>query len=80
MRASVWITTEDGSLRLRALEPVPFAKESTIAPGEFTIDVDDSRRYQTMVGFGATLTDSSAWLIGTRLNAGQRAELMAEAL
>ena len=40
------------------------------------IAVDTSRRYQEMVGFGASLTDSSAWLIGTRLDPGQRDALM----
>ena len=34
--------------------------------------------YQTMVGFGAAVTDSSAWLIQNRLNAAQRATLLAQ--
>jgi O-glycosyl hydrolase len=41
-----------------------------------TITVDTRRRYQTISGFGASLTDSSAWLIGTRLDAGQRDAVM----
>jgi glucosylceramidase len=45
-------------------------------PDAVTIDVDDTQRFQTMVGFGAALTDSSAWLIGTRMSAEQRAELL----
>jgi hypothetical protein len=31
-----------------------------------------------MVGFGAAITDASAWLIQTRMNAVQRAALMLE--
>jgi glucosylceramidase len=42
------------------------------APAGPTITVDTRRRYQEMVGFGASLTDSSAWLIGTRLDRAQR--------
>src|SRR4051794_32800725 len=34
-----------------------------------TIAVEEGRRYQTMVGYGASFTDSSAWLVGTRLPA-----------
>ena len=35
-------------------------------------------RYQEMVGFGAAVTDSSAWNIATRLNADQRETLLRE--
>ncbi len=40
------------------------------------IRVDESATYQSMDGFGAAMTDSSAWLIGTRLAPGARAKLM----
>jgi glucosylceramidase len=73
---SVWVTTADGSRLLQAEPPIALVPEADIAPAEVTIDVDDSRRYQTMTGFGATLTDSSAWLIGTALTPEQRGDLM----
>jgi glucosylceramidase len=41
-----------------------------------TITVDDSVKYQQIDGFGASLTDSSAWLISQKLTAQQRHELL----
>ncbi|HKQ12632.1 MAG TPA: glycoside hydrolase family 30 beta sandwich domain-containing protein [Steroidobacteraceae bacterium] len=73
--AQVWVTTADQS-RLLAREPeVIFAAQAPLAT---RIDVDPERRYQEMVGFGAAITDSSAWLIEKRLSAAQRAALLAE--
>jgi glucosylceramidase len=53
----VWITTPDGAQRLAPADP------ATFTPGgsdQLTITVDPSRSYQTMRGFGASITDSSA--------------------
>ena len=73
--AQVWVTTADQS-RLLAHEPeLTFTARASLAT---RIDVDPQRRYQTMVGFGAAITDSSAWLIEKRLNAAQRAALLGE--
>jgi glucosylceramidase len=44
--------------------------------GKVTITVDSSRTFQTMEGFGAALTDSSAWLLGKGLLPLQRKELL----
>ncbi len=55
--AKVWVTTPDGTQRLAP------ATGATFRPGgsdQLTITVDPSRRYQTMRGFGASITDSSA--------------------
>ncbi len=41
-----------------------------------TIVVSDAAKYQQMDGFGASLTDSSAWLISQKLTAPQRRELL----
>src|SRR5690242_18245809 len=41
-----------------------------------TITVDTTRRYQEITGFGASFTDSSAWLVGTKLDAAQRDAVM----
>src|SRR4030095_9489698 len=73
--AQVWVTTADQS-RLLAREPeVAFAAQAPLAT---RIDVDPERRYQQMVGFGAAITDSSAWLIDKRLRAAPRAALLQE--
>lgn len=73
--AQVWVTTADQS-RLLAREPeVAFVAQAPLAT---RIEVDPGRRYQEMVGFGAAITDSSAWLIEKRLSAEQRAALLEE--
>jgi len=41
-----------------------------------TIDIDDTVKYQEMDGFGASLTESSAWLICNSLTQQQRQALM----
>ena len=46
------------------------------APAGPTITVDTTRRYQEITGFGASFTDSSAWLVGTKLDASQRDAVM----
>jgi glucosylceramidase len=53
----VWVTTPDGAQRLSPAAP------ATFTPGgsdQLTFTVDPSRSYQTMRGFGASITDSSA--------------------
>jgi O-glycosyl hydrolase len=42
------------------------------APTGPAITVDTRRKYQEMTGFGASFTDSSAWLVGTRLDSATR--------
>ena len=41
-----------------------------------TIAVDETRKYQQMDGFGASLTDSSAWLLSHKLTDPQRKEAL----
>jgi glucosylceramidase len=55
--ANVWVTTPDRHLQLSDQGTVPFV---TAKSDKLTITVDPSRAYQTMEGFGASLTDSSA--------------------
>jgi glucosylceramidase len=40
------------------------------------LDVDDRLHYQRILGFGAAITDSSAWLIGTQLTTGERQRVL----
>lgn len=74
-RIGVWITTSDGT---QALAPAPDATFSLSQPRGQTITVEPARRFQDIIGFGAAITDSSAWLIQHRLDAGQRAALLQE--
>jgi glucosylceramidase len=69
------VTTADRSQQLaRAADAVL----GRAAAGPATIEIDTARRYQTMIGFGAAITDASAWLIRSRMDGAQRAALMQE--
>jgi glucosylceramidase len=56
-QARVWVTTPDGTAKLADLGSVAFRRGGSAA---LTVTVDPSRSYQRMVGFGASITDSSA--------------------
>jgi glucosylceramidase len=43
-----------------------------------TLTLDSSKTYQQIEGFGASITDSSAWLLYNKLDTTQRKELMAK--
>jgi glucosylceramidase len=70
-----WVTTGD---QARLLTPERGAWFGRAAPTGVVIDVDPAVRYQQMAGFGAALTDASAYLIQSRMDERQRAALMAE--
>lgn len=70
---SVWETTADQSQLLAPQTGATFAPGSSSASQ--TITVDPSTTYQSMTGFGASLTDSSAWLID---NSPQRNTIMSK--
>lgn len=72
---SVWITTADHTRALAHSPPARFAGQASARP---QIVVDDTQRFQEIVGFGASLTDSSAWLIQHTLDARQRDALLEE--
>ena len=72
---SVWITTADHTRALAPSAPARFAGRASARP---QIVVDDTQRFQEIVGFGASLTDSSAWLIQHTLDARQRDALLEE--
>jgi glucosylceramidase len=55
--ARVWVTTPDGAERMHDRGSVAFTRGGSDA---LTISVDPSRDYQSMDGFGASITDSSA--------------------
>jgi glucosylceramidase len=73
-KASVWITNPSTKTYLSEQSPVTWKTGG--APSGSTITVDTTRKYQPMTGFGASFTDSSAWLVGTKLSADQRNALM----
>lgn len=69
-----WLTTGDRSRLLHREPDVRFG--AAVEPGMPVIAVDETQRFQTMVGFGASITDASAWLIQTKLTPAARDALM----
>ncbi|MFC4427796.1 glycoside hydrolase family 30 protein [Deinococcus navajonensis] len=72
--ARIWLTTPDGRQKLAPQTSVAFKSGMTAGTGAVT--VDDRTTYQSIKGFGAALTESSAYLIGQRLPAAQRDALL----
>jgi glucosylceramidase len=68
-------TTGDLSQAMSRQPDLPFAGRTLGLP---VIRVEETSRYQVMRGFGAALTDSSAWLIHERLAPATRATVMRE--
>ncbi len=71
---AAWITTADGTSRLA---PVAVGQWRSTADGHaIALRVDPRQSFQEVAGFGASITDSSAWLIRRRMNARQRTALL----
>ena len=68
-------TNADQSALLAPQPSISFASQSELP---LTIRVDDGVRYQQMDGFGASFTDSSAWLVQTQLSPLAREQLMTD--
>jgi len=72
-RIDIVESSEDLHESLQEKPPLHFGASR---PERFTIVVNDAAKYQQMDGFGASLTDSSAWLISQKLTVPQRRELL----
>jgi glucosylceramidase len=71
----VWVSTADRRLRLaRQAELAMIPREAR--PADMVVDTGAT--YQSMVGFGAAVTDASAWLIQNRMSPTQRDALLKE--
>ena len=75
--AQVWLTTGTAS-KLLSRETEAHFDTGTPPASLPTIVVDEATTYQEMVGFGAAITDASAWLIQNRLSTAQRDALLQE--
>jgi glucosylceramidase len=64
---AVYQTTPDLLEALSAREKLHFSAKATTETTAPLITVDDSQRFQEMDGFGASLTDSAAWLFAKKL-------------
>jgi len=71
----LWLSTANRRLKLQQQPNIDMT-----ARGSSTADVvvDLKKRFQTMAGFGAAMTDSSAWLLQNKLNFLQRRALLHE--
>jgi len=68
---AVYQTTPDLLEALSQLQTLRFANGSTPSPSAAVITVDDAQRFQEIDGFGASLTDSAAWLFAKKLSPAQ---------
>jgi glucosylceramidase len=67
---------ESSEERNQVLEEKPPIAFGTARAPELTIQVNDAVHYQLIEGFGASLTDSSAWLLWNKLSESQRHETL----
>src|SRR6185436_6071589 len=71
---NVWLTNTNLSKKLAQQAPVAFGPDTGTASGIIT--VDPSIKYQRIVGFGASFTDSAALLMYTKLSPAAREAAM----
>ena len=72
---AAWVTRMRGSERLARQADLSFSAKGKDGAPFLTVHADQPR--QEIDGFGASLTDSSAWLIARRLSEGGRLALLA---
>ena len=76
MRAvQVWVSTADRRLQLARQADVAMQPRQA-QPADMVVDTEAT--YQSMVGFGAAVTDASAWLLQNRMSPTQRDALLKE--
>lgn len=72
-RVAVYVTTGDQT-HLLARDTVAASADASLP----TVVVDDAKRFQTVVGWGAAMSDASAYLIERAMSASQRESLVRE--
>ncbi|HEX7735523.1 MAG TPA: RICIN domain-containing protein [Ktedonobacteraceae bacterium] len=70
---NVWLTTTN---QANLLSPQASLIFGGVGSNSTTITINDTQTYQQMLGFGASLTDSSAWLVYNKMSQSQRNQLM----
>ncbi|CAN5365160.1 glucosylceramidase [soil metagenome] len=74
---AVWTSSADGARRLEPGPGIALALSSD-APAGATVTIDPRERHQSIVGFGAAMTDASAELFETAMTRSARDRLFAE--
>lgn len=72
--SGVWYTSHDGYFKNKRVAKVKFNKGA--GKQETKIVISEAIKYQTVDGFGAALTDASAWLLAKQMPASLRAEVL----
>lgn len=75
LAATGWLTTVDGAHRL---EPIEVERVDRDTGNSDDVVVDTSQRFQRFAGYGASITDASAWLLTHELDEAARRELLQE--
>jgi glucosylceramidase len=70
----VWLTTDNQKTRLQQQPSVSFSAGSSVNGA--TIFVDETQSYQAIEGFGASFTDSAAYLLNQKVPASQLNQVM----
>jgi glucosylceramidase len=73
--ARTWTLVETARDNGNLLATVPTQVRQAAVSKEAAITIDPARRYQEIVGFGGSLTESSAWVLA-QLPAGKRMEII----
>ena len=73
---NVWLTNPSSSTYLAQQANATFLPDAGNAYNPLTITVDESRKYQQIVGFGAALTDSSAYVMNRYLTSSAKNTLL----
>lgn len=72
---NVWLTSDDQQSKMSPQPALEFEK-SQKAPASQVIEINESRRYQKITGFGASFTDSAAYLLNEIAQPAQREQAM----
>src|SRR5271163_426747 len=74
VRVQTWVTTADHAKTLHRDPDVRFARARGVSGPIIEVDADTT--YQRMIGFGAAMTDASAYVIERTMSATQREALL----
>ncbi len=78
-QVQLWLSTQDRKLRMARQPDIPLAvADAGAEPPAADIRIDPRRTFQTITGFGAAMTDTSAWLLEHTLDEDQRFAFLRE--
>lgn len=76
-KPELWLTTPDGQTLFEKQDPATFVSVKNKSKNVQTITVDEKQRYQSIDGFGFTLTQGSALHL-IKMDAAKRADILKE--